>query len=115
MWKAGSELQSTTWDRLDPVDPLVPVLCPKLGFGGGETILFAPGEAPGSPGSRARLWEALGELWEVPGELWEGLGSSGTALRGSILRHTSYLRHTTYLRHRRGISRQTSFDFTDIL
>ena len=45
VWKVGSELQSTT---LDPVDPVDPLLCPKVWFRVRETLLFAlwPAAAP---------------------------------------------------------------------
>ena len=46
VWKVGSELQSTTLDNRDPVDP---VPCPKVWFRLRETILFALWPAPDRP------------------------------------------------------------------
>ena len=46
VWKVGSELQSTTLDPLDRVDPVDPVLCPKVWFRVRETILFTLWPAP---------------------------------------------------------------------
>ena len=66
VWKVGSELQSTTLDQLDPLDP---ALCPKVWFCVRETILFPPEASPGPglarPGPEGRPWEDLGELWEA--------------------------------------------------
>ena len=53
VWKVGSELQSTTLDPVDPLDPLDPLLCRKVWFRIGKTLLFtlwpAPPAAPECP------------------------------------------------------------------
>ena len=46
VWKVGSELQSTTLDCRDLVDPVDPVACPKVWFRVRETILFTLRPAP---------------------------------------------------------------------
>ena len=75
MWKVGSELQSTT---LDPVDPVDPALCAKRWPGQPRPRRFAPGL-----GHLARPGPRLFAPGPGPGQA--GPGRAGLARLGSYI------------------------------
>ena len=80
MWKGGSEQQLVTPFPVESSGSGGSGACPKVWFRVRETTLLKEKSLL----AYAKQHFFKRELWEVPGEFWEGLGSSGTALRGSI-------------------------------